>query len=330
MAKRAPKRDIYQEVTDKILSFLDEGTAPWRQPIIGRGGAGYPTSMTTGAKYRGINVFILALTAWFEGYSSSHWVTFNQAKKLGGSIKKGEKGSLAVFWKWYEKEDEDSGQTNRLPVLRHYSVFNAEQCEGIEAPDLDPHEELNDFTPIERCEQTISGYKDCPPIVHGGKAACYLPGEDKISIALPERFITAEDYYATLFHECGHSTGHEKRLNRERDRDIGGHVFGSPEYGREELVAEMSAAFLCAHAGISPPTIENAAAYIDGWRKKIKGDKKLVIQAAGKAQAAADYILGVTFQEASTDESSPQSPQQPIEQGKGHNAPGQQLGLHFG
>lgn len=321
MATRKAKRDIYQEVTDKILEFLDKGTPPWRQPILGRGGAGFPTSLTTGKKYRGINVFLLALTAWYAGYSSSYWITFKQAKERGGNVKQGEKGSLAIFWKWYEKENPDTAEVDRLPVLRHYRVFNAEQGDGIDAPDLATEEELNDFAPIERCEAIIAGFPDCPPIEHGGKAACYVPNDDKIKIAKPERFVSGEDYYATLFHECGHSTGHERRLNRERDREVGAHIFGTPEYGKEELVAEMSAAFLCAHAGISPPTIENTAAYIDGWRKKIKGDKKLVIQAAAKGQAAADYILGVSFEDAVSSDDVPNSPQRPVQRGKDLDAP---------
>ncbi len=299
MARRQPKRDVYQEVTNKILEFLDKGTPPWRQPIVGGGGAGYPTSLATGKRYRGINVFMLALTAWFEGYSSSYWVTFHQAKKLGGSIKKGEKSSLAVFWKWYDKEDKETGQIDRLPVLRHYCLFNADQCEGVKPPDAHEDDGPRSFSPIEACRDIVTGYRDPPVIEHGGKAACYLPREDKIKIADPERFVSGEDYYATLFHECVHSTGHAKRLDRDKDNDAGGHIFGSPEYGREELITEMGAAFLCAHGSISPPTIENSAAYIDGWRKKIQGDNKMVVQAAGKAQAAADYIFGVTFSEPS-------------------------------
>ncbi|WP_425395035.1 ArdC family protein [Aeoliella sp.] len=308
MAKRQPKRDIYQEIQEKILEYLDKGVPPWRHPIMGRGGAGFPTSMTTGKRYRGINVFLLALTAWMEGYGSSHWLTYKQAKECGGSVKKGEKGTGVIFWRWFEKENADTGDVDRLPVLRHYTVFNAEQCDGVTAPDQIPEEPLNDFTPIQRCEQILAGYRNPPTIEHRGKAACYLPREDKIRIAEPERFVTTEDYYATLWHECVHSTGAEKRLNREAESDIGGHVFGSPEYGKEELVAEMGAAFLCAHAGISPPTIENAASYIDGWRKKINGDKKLVILAAAKGQAAADYILGVTFNDAAHNDLIPQKP----------------------
>ncbi|WP_425400404.1 ArdC family protein [Aeoliella sp.] len=306
MAKRKPKRDIYQEVQDKILAYLDKGVPPWRHPIMGRGGAGYPTSMTTGKRYRGINVFLLALTAWMEGFGSSHWLTYRQATELGGSVRKGEKGTGVIFWRWFEKENAESGDVVRLPVLRHYTVFNAEQCDGIIAPDQVAEDQLNEFTPIEQCDLVLAGYQDPPTIENRGRAACYLPREDKIRIAEPARFVSTEDYYATLWHECVHSTGSEKRLNREAESGIGGHVFGSPEYGKEELVAEMGAAFLCAHAGISPPTIENTAAYIDGWRQKIKGDKKLVIVAAAKGQAAADYILGVSFNEAAQDGRSPQ------------------------
>jgi antirestriction protein ArdC len=287
-----PKRDLYQEVTDKILTLLDQGVPPWRQPITSADGPGLPTSFGTKKPYRGINLFLLAITSWAHDYASNYWLTFNQAKQLGGKVRKGEKGSLVLFWKQHATKDRQSGEDVTIPVLRHYVVFNADQIEGLptaEAAPVEPRE----FVPLEAASRIVKDYKDPPAIELRGNRACYLPREDRVEIADPQRFETTESFFATLFHELAHSTGHPKRLAR----DLGDtpSVFGSPDYGKEELVAEMGSAFLCAAAGISPPTIEQSAAYLEGWRKSLRADKKLVIAAAGQGQRAADHILGVTF-----------------------------------
>ena len=218
-------------------------------------------------------------------------------QESGGKVRKGEKATLVVFWKQYKKTDKESGEEHTIPCLKHFNVFNAEQVEGITLPDaIDGKEELLEFDPIAAAEEVVEGYKGHPEIEQGGDAACYLPLVDQVRIAKPEHFISTEAYYSTLFHELTHSTGHKKRLGREIGEKIA--VFGSTDYSKEELVAEMGSAFLAAHAGISPPTIEQSASYIDGWSKKIRGDKKLVVQAAGLAQRASDHILGVSFEEA--------------------------------
>ena len=290
-----PRRDIYQEVTDRILELLDKGVAPWRQPIKRSAhGDGMPKSLSTGKNYRGINVFLLAMTCWAHGYESDYWATFNQVTKNNGKVKKGEKSTLVVFWKQAATKDKESGEEITIPVLRHYNVFNAEQCDGIKAPDQATEEiESEPFVPIEEADRIVTGYTNGPLVIHKGSAAMYLPSTDTVRIAAPDRFETRESYYATLFHELAHSTGHKSRLNRNLGEKVS--PFGSPDYSKEELVAEMGSAFLCAAAGISPPTIEQSAAYIDGWRRKLKDDKKLVVQAAGQGQRAADHILGVTF-----------------------------------
>ncbi|QDV71883.1 ArdC family protein [Botrimarina mediterranea] len=287
-----PKRDLYQEVTDKILKLLDQGVPPWRQPITSADGPGLPTSFGTKKPYRGINLFLLAITSWAHDYASNYWLTFNQAKQLGGKVRKGEKGSPVLFWKQHATKDRESGEDVTIPVLRHYVVFNADQVEGLpkaETPSAEPRE----FVPLEAAARIVKEYRDPPVIELRGNRACYLPREDRVEIADPLRFESTESFFATLFHELAHSTGHPKRLAR----DLGDtpSVFGSPDYGNEELVAEMGSAFLCAAAGISPPTIEQSAAYLEGWRKSLRADKKLVIAAAGQGQRAADHILGVTF-----------------------------------
>jgi antirestriction protein ArdC len=287
-----PRRDLYQEVTDKILALLDQGVPPWRQPITTADGPGMPTSFGSRKPYRGINLFLLAINAWAHDYASNYWLTFNQAKQHGAKVRKGEKGSLVLFWKQHATKDRESGEDVTIPVLRHYVVFNADQIEGLPQPEAKPVE-TSDFVPLEEASRIVKGYQNPPAIELRGNRACYFPATDRVEIADPQRFESTASFFATLFHELAHSTGHQKRL--ARDIGEGPSVFGSPDYGKEELVAEMGSAFLCAAAGISPPTIEQSAAYLEGWRRSLKADKKLVIAAAGQGQRAADHILGVTF-----------------------------------
>jgi len=291
--------DVYQQVTDQIIEAMEAGTVPWRNPILGHECAGWPKNLASNKEYRGSNVFLLALTAWSQGYSSPYWLTFRQAKLKGGSVRKGERSTLVVFWKQLTIEDEETGKSKRIPVLRHYRVFNTEQCDGLnmsnaESPPLTglPGPGVEAFQPIESAQQIVDGYAG-PKVHHQGLRACYRPVPDDVHIPDPERFESPEAYYATLMHELSHSTGHSSRLDRGLDTTLA--PFGSPDYSREELIAEMAAAFLCGHAGLTPATLDNSAAYIRGWLKRLKDDKKLVIQAAGKAQRAADYILGVAY-----------------------------------
>ena len=278
--------DIYAEVTGKIVSMLEAGVVPWRSPILGQIHGGWPKNLDMGKDYRGVNVFLLAFTAWAKGYASAHWLTFNQARQRGGSVKKGEKSSMVVFWKLYETRDERTDKLVTVPVLRYFNVFNVEQCEGITMPDAPAAE----AAPIPAAERIVNGYEGRPEIEHRGGRAYYVPKQDAVHIPSPSRFTSGEAYYATLFHELAHSTGHSSRLDRGIDTKLA--PFGSPDYGREELVAEMAAAFLCGHAGITPATVENSAAYIGGWIKTLKSDNRLAIAAAGAAQKAADWIRG--------------------------------------
>jgi antirestriction protein ArdC len=280
--------DLYQAVTDRILEILDKGTVPWRHPIHNSGG-GRPKNLDSGKPYRGVNVFLLAITAWAKGYGSAYWLTFRQAQERGGYVKKGEKSSMVVFWKQYETNDEQTGDPKKVPVLRYYNVFNSDQVADIKPPDAAP-EPAAPYEPIAEAEKIVAGYRDGPKIEHGGNQACYLPATDVIRLPTPDRFLSREFYYATSFHELAHSTGHAKRLNRHLNTNLA--PFGSPDYSREELIAEMGSAFLCAVAGIGPPTIEQSAAYIAGWRKKLADGPKLIVSAAGAGQRAADRILG--------------------------------------
>lgn len=285
--------DIYQAVTDRIIELLERGTVPWRSPIRHAGSGLLPTNLLSGRAYRGINTFLLGLTAWAEGYASPFWVTFRQARQRGGHVRKGEKGTLVVFWKQHATTDRQTGEPVTVPVLRRFTAFNTDQCEGLELPDTgEPEPEREDFQPIRAAAEIVTGYPARPAIEHRGRIACYSPKSDTVRMPEPAEFTSRESYYTTLFHELAHSTGHSKRLDRGLDADP--KPFGSPDYSREELVAEFGAAFLAAASGISQQSIDQSAAYIDGWRSRLSRDPKLVIRAASAGQRAADWVQGIT------------------------------------
>ena len=274
----------YDRVTAKILELLDAGVVPWRKPSATTA----PISLTTGHEYDGVNRLLLSCAP----YGSPFWVTFKQARARGGHVRKGEAGWPVVFWKRWEKRtgeyDDGNEIVKRIPILRYFIAFNVEQVEGVEVAPI-PGQEPREHTPIEAAERIIAGMPNRPNLTHGEARAHYRPSTDTVNLPRPEVFESSESYYATSFHEHVHATGHESRLNR---KSVAEAAFGSHDYGEEELTAEVGAAFLAAEAGISPATIENSAAYIDGWRRAIKADAKLVVVAAGRATKAADYILG--------------------------------------
>jgi len=285
--KNETKLDVYDIVTERMIALLEQGVCPWNKPW--KSGS-IPSNFVSKKPYRGINVFLLA----FTGFDCPYFVSFKQATELGGTVKKGSKGFPVVFWNWFPKRENGApvfknGKPEMIPFLRYYTVFNLEQCEGIkwEKP------ERKDFNPIETAESYVNGMKNAPTLTHGGSRACYSPALDCVRMPAKEAFTTPEAYYATLFHELTHATGHEKRLARKGIMEID--HFGSEQYSREELVAEMGSAFLCAMSGILPSVEKNSAAYLANWLGVLKGDKKLVVTAAGQAQKAVDYITGKEF-----------------------------------
>lgn len=285
--------NVYQIITDKIMAQLEAGTVPWRKPWAAA--QGLPKNFISKKEYRGINTFLLGC----QQYGSPYWLTYRQAEERGGHIRKGEKSTMVVFWKLMDRsygladEDEvaDSTTPGKMPLLRYYNVFNLEQCEGVAPPPFETP--TYQFTPIEKAEQIISGYKDRPNIHYGGNRAFYRPAEDRVQMPHEYTFPRSEDFYAVLMHELAHSSGASHRLARKEVIDH--HAFGSDAYSAEELCAEFCSSYLCAVAGISNQTIELAASYIDGWLSVLKKDKKMLVIAAARAQAAADYILGRTF-----------------------------------
>ena len=287
--------DIYQIVTDKIIESLNQGVVPWQKPWNPE--VGLPRSLSTKKAYRGLNIFLLGLSAQINGYSSPWWGTYKQIEARGGQVRKGEKSTLVIFWKRLEKEevrDDGSIKNNSFMMLRYFNVFNASQCDELEVPAIKGESKL---TPHEGAQEIVRTYlssKNHPEIVKEGTEASYSPSRDCITMPVRTSFRNTESYYGTLFHEMTHSTGHSSRLNREGV--VENHKFGDELYSAEELVAEMGAAMLCGVAGINW-NVENSAAYIGSWLKALKGDQKLVVKAAGLAQKAADLIQGISYGE---------------------------------
>ena len=285
--------DLYEKVTDKIIEQMEQGRIPWQQPWKGGMQA---ISHSSGKAYSFLNQMLL-------GFKGGEWLTFNQCKKEGGSIRKGEHSSTVVFWQTsYLKnmtvEDADGTEktvkilVNSHPILKSFQVFHISQCEGIKPrfeTEIDtPAENLD---PIEAAENVVGLYfnrEQCRLYVEESAGAFYRPADDTVHVPLLSQYAIAEEYYSTLFHEMTHSTGHTSRLNRLTKVA----AFGSQTYSREELVAEMGAAFMLAKLGIDcEKAFTNSVAYLQGWLRALKNDKKMIVVAAGKAEAAVEYIL---------------------------------------
>jgi antirestriction protein ArdC len=241
--------------------------------------------------------FLLSASKYVQPY----WLTIRQANELGGHVRKSEESTIVVFWKVdnrrSEAQDESDAESNeqcrRRFVLRYYRVWNVEQCELPErALENLPRVEAHEHDPIEAVERTIAGMPNPPAIEHAGTKAFYSSTADRITMPPRNLFVSAEEYGSTVLHELTHSTGHEKRLARESITEAA--EFGSAVYSKEELIAEMGGAYLCAEAGISNAVIENQAAYIGGWLSRVRDDRRLIVHAAAQAQRAADYILDRT------------------------------------
>jgi antirestriction protein ArdC len=278
------KIDIYQMVTDKIVAILEAGTIPWRKPWTG---GGLPQNLITRKPYRGVNVFLLASL----GYTQNFFLTFEQVKALGGSVRKGEKSQIVVFWKWIDTSKPDTTppdeKKRQKPMLRYYNVFNVAQCDGIPSDRIPVVTRPNE--PIEVCEGIVASMPNKPTFQHMENQAYYEPATDILNMPDIEYFVESEAYYATIFHELVHSTGHKDRLNRKEL--VESTKFGSYDYSSEELTAEIGSCYLQSYAGIVRNDMANSAAYIQGWLGKLKNDKRCIIYASGLAQKATDYIL---------------------------------------
>ena len=276
------KKDIYEMVTDRIIEQLEKGYIPWQKPWTGVHDGAY--NKISNKPYSLLNQMLLSKTG--------EYASFKQWTELGGHIRKGEKAEIVTFWKiqQIEEENEDGEKIiKQLPLLRYYNVFHISQVEGVEPKSID----LNELQPIEEAERIKTEYMQREHIKILEKVtdrAFYSPSLDYIQIPCKEQYQNIEEFYSTLFHEMTHSTGHKVRLDREDVKDC--MYFGSENYSKEELCAELGSAFLINKLGIaSSKSFTNSTAYIQSWLRVLKNDKKFIISASSRAEKAVKYIL---------------------------------------
>ena len=287
-------RDIYQAITDQIVSALENGVRPWHQPWSSahmEGRVALPLRHN-GVAYRGVNVLALWMQAMAKGYAAPVWMTFRQALALGANVRKGEKGSLVVYADKItriETDEETSEESARdIHFMKGYAVFNAEQIDGLS--DLYYAKPAPRTPTIQRIKRVESFFSATGAIVrHGGNRAYYSIGTDHVQMPPIESFRDPESYYATLGHETTHWTKHPTRL----DREFGRKRWGDEGYAMEELVAELGAAFLSADLELTPELRDDHASYLDHWLKALKSDNRAIFTAASHAQRAADFLHGL-------------------------------------
>lgn len=271
--------DIYSEITNRIMQEMEAGVIPWQKPWIASGSA---VSHITGKPYSLLNQMLLG--------RPGEYLTFRQCQQEGGRVRKGEKASMVVFWKWIEQEDEETGENREIPFLRYYNVFHINQCEGLNARHV--QELPNTVSADQTAETIITGYiqRSGVRLQHEeGDRAFYRPSIDSITLPLMTQFRETAEYYGTVFHEMVHSTGHKSRLDRLEKTAF----FGSEAYSKEELVAEIGAAALVNHAGLETScSFRNNAAYVQNWLQVLRNDKRFIVSAAGRAEKAVNMILG--------------------------------------
>lgn len=288
-----PRTDLYNRITSRVIAELEQGVRPWLKPWSAGNAEGRITLPLrhNGTPYRGINILLLWGETIASGYASSIWMTYKQAIELKAHVRKGEHGSTVVYADRFTKTETDgNGQDveRAIPFLKAYTVFNVEQIEAL--PDhyyTKPVPRAETMQLIEEAERFFAGTGAV--IRHGGNQAYYSPSNDFVQLPVPEAFKDAESYEATKAHELTHWTKHPARLQR----DLGGKRFGDTGYAREELVAELGAAFLCASLGITPEPRDDHASYIHHWLQVLKEDNRAIFQAAAYAQKAVDFLHGL-------------------------------------
>lgn len=282
---------LYQEVTDRIIAELEQGRVPWVQPWgRARTGPGLPENAVTGRRYSGVNILILWGAVIAGGFSGQRWLTFRQALSLGGSVRKGAHGTTICYADRFipkaeaERAAREGGTPDAVPFLKRFTVFNADQCEGL--PETGAGEPLPERQAVPRAEALVQASGADFRI--GGERAFYSPDGDFIQVPPQPAFFDQINYYRTCFHELGHWTGHRSRLAR----DLSGH-YGTRSYAREELCAELASAFVCAGLGVAP-TVRHAD-YIGSWLEVLREDNRAIFRAASLASKAADFLLDFDF-----------------------------------
>jgi antirestriction protein ArdC len=277
--------ELFAQITDALVAKLEAGVAPWSKPWTAEGGL--PRNLS-GRTYRGANSFWLSLIGEAKGYTTPIWLTFNQAQAAGGSVRKGERGTAVFFWNFTERKDEATGKVEKIVWAKAYTVFNLDQCENVEHKAAEARPSVFERNAAADALIAATG----AVIKHGGSRACYVQSSDVICLPTPQAFHSSDAYYSTAFHEIAHWTGAETRLKRTF-----GKRFGDDAYAAEELVAELTAAFVCGALGFDNPARDDHAAYLSCWAKVLRADPRAFITAAGKAQAAADFILNAQAEE---------------------------------
>jgi antirestriction protein ArdC len=283
---------LYVEVTDRIIAELERGRLPWVQPWdSGRAAIGLPRNAGTGRCYSGINVLILWSRLFEKGYGAQRWLTYRQAQALGGHVRRGEEGATICYADRFvpkgeeERARDEVREARQVAFLKRFTVFNVEQCEGLpeELTAAPVALDVEEVVPLAHRLIKASG----ADVRIGGERAFYAPGPDYVRVPPQSAYHDRINWYRTVFHELGHWTGHQSRLDRLTGAD-----FGSEDYAREELCAEMASAFLCAELGIVP-TVRHAD-YIGSWLAVLREDSKAIFRAASLASKAADFILAFT------------------------------------
>ena len=283
------------KIVDMVIEGLENGTVPWRKPWK----ECIPMNTFSRRPYRGFNRFMLNFAKERHRYSYPLFSTFKQISDAGGNVKRGEKSFPVIYWKvtYLKTPNDESGiveESEKRFTPFFFNVFNLDQTEGFDRDRfISEFTSQNSNNPLETCETVISGMPHPPQMTYNRSSAFYMPKSDLVNVPQIELFDSSQEYYAAVFHELAHSTGHSSRLNRFEDHVP---VFGSQTYSYEELVAEMTATILCSHCGIDQ-TVENSVAYLTGWAKFLKTERKSTLfGAATKAQLAADYILGASVE----------------------------------
>jgi antirestriction protein ArdC len=277
------KFNIYEEVTNRIIEQLESGVIPWHKPWHGVASGAY--NRISNKPYSLLNQMLLK--------HDGEYATYKQWHDIGGKVKNGEKSEIVVFWKILDVEETKDGKTEKksIPLLKYINVFHVSQVDGVEPK----AKKLVEHNPVEEAENIKIGYADRENIVIKEivtNEAFYSPMKDYIQVPCKEQYDDIMEFYSTLFHEMIHSTGHKDRLGR-LDCGVKLAGFGSENYSKEELVAEIGSAFLMNHIGIeSPKTFKNSAAYIQSWLKVLKDDNRFIVSASSKAEKAMKYILG--------------------------------------
>jgi len=294
------QRDVYARVTDQIINAIEQGVGNWRMPWHTSGRfASSPINATSRKAYRGINTVCLWAAAEAKGYDSGEWAAYAQWQERGAQVRKGEKSTCVVFWKFANGKDENQdGEDNqpasasRLLFTRGYAVFNAAQVDGY-TPRVEPEKPM--LERIERAERWFHSIG--ADVRNGGNRAYYSPGTDHVQMPPFGAFIENVSYYSTLAHEHTHWTARAERCDRQL-----GKRFGDTAYAAEELIAELGAAFTMAHLGLSTEPRQDHAQYIQSWLRVLRADKRAIFTAASKAQQAADYLIKLAGESARTAE----------------------------